>query len=77
MVYEMSSRTYTAYILMAYVPGPTVEAIWTQLEAAQRAQIYKQVCDAVRELHSIAMVLPGPFREMHESAAISRGPIFT
>ena len=45
----------TAYIFMSYVPGPTLDRVWSQLSTHQKGSIAKELNGILQELRSLKM----------------------
>jgi aminoglycoside phosphotransferase (APT) family kinase protein len=64
------------FIVMDYIPGPTVEQCWASLESQQRFAVTGQVCDIINKLQSTPLKQsPGPVGRMGDQKF--EGPWFT
>ncbi|MCJ1383643.1 hypothetical protein MMC17_006757 [Xylographa soralifera] len=60
------------YLLMEHVEGASVAEIWHGLDIHAREDIQSQLCNFLRQLHTIQLPSPGPI-----GGAVSCGPLFT
>ena len=64
------------FIVMDYIPGPTVEQCWGLLESNQRLSVTSQICEIINKLQSTALNSPpGPSGRTRDQKF--EGPWFT
>jgi len=78
IVYGSDELTKGHFIVMDYIPGPTVEECWSSLDEVQRQSVVDQLAGMIEKMQSTILELPpGPIGRDESDKSRFKGPWFT